>query len=562
MSGVYNNVSAFLKKDGVASSFIEYRGYYGSRDSAGYSERPERRSKQIKRYAVVVGINDYSEAGMGSLSYCVADAEAFYDALLTYCEYDPACITLFSDGQHKAAQRPNRSNILDAVATMADQATTDDSVLFFFAGHGDRNAQDSYLLTPEYRASVMAETSIPMGLVNNYMQQSKARFVMRFFDACHSGRIGARAPVAGPDVKKHLLVEAEGWATLAACKEDQYAHEDPDLGHGIFSYCLIKGLSGEAATSKGEVTIDSLTTYTIDNTIDITKDLGLQQTPVRKGSHAGELILATVRSARSDQIPAVLVKVQETTIEQLRPTPEKIPQFVQDIRTILQEKPLSLDYVASSHTEKLTRGADLVEKVYGWCQEQEREYHEQLQGLVTVTVKRLSIQACPCNLKLAEYIQESKIKQAVALQSTYKNERVESNHWLDPFGYQTKKVLSGITELEGYFTSAVLLTVEPQTAPLMPACAMVIAIIPASFGLYLLRYSCSTLLHSTQREQWDPSTFVVRTLRAIPVADTEGVKILQELQDLYPQFISLFIESCSARHTYLQKIGISGQSLL
>src|SRR5205814_463621 len=99
----------------------------------------------------------------------------------------------------------------------------------------------------------------------------KARFKIRFFDACHSGRIGARTALVGPDIGKHFLIEAEGWATLAACKEDQLAHEDFKLGHGIFSYCLIKGLSGEAATPKQQVTLHSLISYTMTSTIDITK---------------------------------------------------------------------------------------------------------------------------------------------------------------------------------------------------------------------------------------------------------------------------------------------------
>jgi hypothetical protein len=33
-----------------------------------------------KRYAVIVGVNDYSESGIGNVSFCAADAEAFYDA--------------------------------------------------------------------------------------------------------------------------------------------------------------------------------------------------------------------------------------------------------------------------------------------------------------------------------------------------------------------------------------------------------------------------------------------------------------------------------------------------
>src|SRR5579884_2667459 len=75
-----------------------------------------------KRYAVVVGVNDYTEAGIGNLSCCAADAEAFYDALLTYCEYDPANIILFSDGRHKDARQPTRSDILAAITDMAARA--------------------------------------------------------------------------------------------------------------------------------------------------------------------------------------------------------------------------------------------------------------------------------------------------------------------------------------------------------------------------------------------------------------------------------------------------------
>lgn len=104
-----------------------------------------------KRYTVVVGVNDYTEAGIGNLSFCAADAEAFYDALITYCEYDPECVVLFSDGTHEKAKKPERSDILAAISKMASCATENDSVLFFFAGHGTRDTKDSYLLTKEFQ---------------------------------------------------------------------------------------------------------------------------------------------------------------------------------------------------------------------------------------------------------------------------------------------------------------------------------------------------------------------------------------------------------------------------
>ena len=316
----------------------------------------------VKRYAVVVGINDYSGSGIGSLSFCAADAEAFYDALITYCEYDPECVVLFSDGSHEKAKRPERSDILASISRMSSRANEEDSILFFFAGHGTRDTKDSYLLTKDFRKEAVAGTSIPMDMINDYFHQSNAKFVMRFFDACHSGRIGARTAPVGPDIKKHFLVEGKGWATLSACEEDQYAHEDPDLGHGIFSYCLVKGLSGEAATDEQQITFHSLTAYTMTKTIEITNAGGLQQTPVTDEHYSGVLVLATIRSIPTEQVPPALVKVEETTIDQLKPTPEKVPQFIADIRATLQNEPLSLDYVASSQEEKLALGDKLRAK--------------------------------------------------------------------------------------------------------------------------------------------------------------------------------------------------------
>jgi hypothetical protein len=113
-----------------------------------------------------------------------------------------------------------------------------------------------------------------------------------------------------------------------------------------------------------------------------------------------------------------------------------------------------------------------------------------------------SIKDCPLNLQLAEYIQASKIKQAMGLRLTYRTEQVSSKSWpigLGIFNYDTREVLDGISERNGYYASAVELRVMPQV-PLMPVCAMVIAIIPASFGLYLLRYACSTRLDQMQKE--------------------------------------------------------------
>jgi hypothetical protein len=521
---------------------------------------------ESKRYAVVVGVNDYTKSGANDLSFCAADAEAFYDALLTYCEYSPEHIVLFSDGSHQAAQKPLRSDILAAVSDMCTCATGSDSILFFFAGHGTRDASDSYLLTQEFKATIVSETSIPLETINDYFHKSQARLKMRFFDACHSGRMRVRGLPLSPDIKKHLLVKGEGWATLAACKEEQVAYEDADLGHGIFSYCLVKGLAGEAATPEREVTLYSLLTYTIDKTSEITAKRGLPQTPVADNSQAGNQVLVTLPTHPPQQIAPALTKIQETAVNQLEPTPQKIPQFIADLRSVLQAKAGEQDYIAPSQEKKLAHGDELVRQIFRWCEEQREQYREQLQDLATVTVNRQSIRKCPLNTQLATYIEEkSQIKDAVELDVIYRTEtkRVRSGFGITPFfePYHTREVTDGIKEKSGYYESSVMLTVRARET-LLPVCAMVIAVIPATFGLYLLQYSYSTYLGPGREEYWDEDTFAVRILHALSFVDEKNTEVLEDLRDLYPQLLSFSKESWKARKTYLQNIGVSGDSLL
>jgi len=469
---------------------------------------------------------------------------------------------LFSDGKHQAAKEPSRSNILASIHSMCQQATGEDSILFFFAGHGTRDSKDSYLLTQEYRASIVSETSIPMNLVNEYFSQSKSRFKMRFFDACHAGRMGRRSlPLQGPDIKSHFLVDAEGWATLSACKEDQYAHEREDLGHGIFSYFLIKGLSGAAATSKQEVTLDSLKVYVIEQTIELTKQLGIQQIPVSDGLQSGKLVMANSPHISKIEITNALVQIRDINIEQIKPTSNKIPEFVANIRSFLESEMEGQDYVAQSQEAKMIFGEDLVQKIYGYCHDQNILHLEHLKDLATITVERKSIRSCPLNLLLAEYLQESKIANALEWELKYKTEHVYTSLPLSFLTPNTREVMDGIGERRNYYDSAVEIKIGSRKK-LSPIFSMVMAIIPATFGLYLLQYSCSTKLGREQKEYWDDSTFLVRVLHAIPINNEGESQIMVELEDMYAQLISFFLESCQVRGVYLRNIGISGESLI
>jgi uncharacterized membrane protein len=163
-------------------------------------------------------------------------------------------------------------------------------------------------------------------------------------------------------------------------------------------------------------------------------------------------------------------------------------------------------------------------------------------------------------LQLAQYIKESTINSAVEWEFKYKTEYVKASSWFLS-GLNTQQVMDGIGERSGYYDSAVEIKIR-SGGKLLPVCAMVFAIVPATFGLYLLYYSCSTKLGRGQGEYWDDSTFFVRMLQAVPMDDEGTLQIMEKLKDMYAQLISFFSESCEARRVYLRSIGASGEALI
>lgn len=301
------------------------------------------------RYAVVVGIDTYTSSGWPNLRFAASDAEALYDALINYARYEQSHVVLFSDGTHSAAKTPNYTDILSSIRRMCSDASEEDSILLFFAGHGTRDERDSYLLTREARTNVLRESSIAMERVNEYFQTSRAKFKMRFFDACHSGRIGFRGH-RNPDVELHLAVDAEGWATLAACKEDQFAHELEEIQQGIFSFFLVRGLQGDASVDGVKVTLDNLKVYVMDQIIDLTKKLGLEQTPVFAGEQAGSLVLSQVGHPEGASLPQTLAKIEKISVGELEPEPDDTSALLATVRRTLEAQHPSAAYIATNWT--------------------------------------------------------------------------------------------------------------------------------------------------------------------------------------------------------------------
>jgi uncharacterized caspase-like protein len=57
------------------------------------------------------------------------------------------------------------------------------------------------------------------------------------------------------------LARSTGTHWLTASGSEQFAKEFPQIGHGVFTFALLKGLQGAADNGDGQITVNELKAY-------------------------------------------------------------------------------------------------------------------------------------------------------------------------------------------------------------------------------------------------------------------------------------------------------------
>ena len=96
-------------------------------------------------------------------------------------------------------------------------------------------------------------------------------------DACQSGGSVELLAARGAAEEKAIaqLSRSAGIHVMASAGSEQFATEFAELGHGLFTYLLIKALEGDAdgAPKDGKVTIYELKSYLDDQVPEMTRKL-------------------------------------------------------------------------------------------------------------------------------------------------------------------------------------------------------------------------------------------------------------------------------------------------
>jgi uncharacterized caspase-like protein len=236
--------------------------------------------------AVVVGINEYRDERYRNarLHFASSDAQEIA-ALLGHSQtFTSESVVLLQN------EKATRKAVRDSLNTTFTQRSSDSNTIafFYFAGHGMVNPHDKRTSLCCYDVDFTDPEAggIRLNDIYDWLAASSAECVIAIIDACFSGGMVAgsvdhqsASQRAMQAIEALRYPEGKTVVIFAACGSNEEARERKGLGHGIFTYELLRGWRDGAAQEKdGKVYLLGLANFL---TQDLTKYVQKPQITIR-----------------------------------------------------------------------------------------------------------------------------------------------------------------------------------------------------------------------------------------------------------------------------------------
>ena len=255
-----------------------------------FSEQPkESEVVEIqKRWALFVGIGDYSRAQLGCLTTPRSDATQTRKLFLADERYQAQS----ENSRLLHDEEATRDAILSTLGDLVQAASGYDMLLFYFSGHGAQVQGESILVPYDYERVTPVESGLAVNDILVLMKSSKAQTKIVLLDACHSGpdisTTEEQTKDVGEEESKDITAQAmdpafasfvlrsRGMAVMTSCTAQQRSWSYRATGLSAFTFFLLEGLSGYADTARnGYITVSDAFHYT-SNAV---RSWGNQKTP-------------------------------------------------------------------------------------------------------------------------------------------------------------------------------------------------------------------------------------------------------------------------------------------
>jgi WD40 repeat protein/energy-coupling factor transporter ATP-binding protein EcfA2 len=218
-----------------------------------------------KLWIVLVGIDRYLDSNIPDLNYCAKDCEELTEALeIATGQFQQTEIISLYDGGNLL---PERSPIINSIQKFR-LAKPEDTVLFYFSGHGYLDTNNRPVLcVADTRLDNLTETGLKLDLLLNELSQCQAQRQLVWLDACQEREQQSDTQIKQNPTQqlsaalKEQAEKSQNFHAMLSCDKQERSWEIEELQHGLFTFCLIEGLRGKAANSKGQIDADGLFNY-------------------------------------------------------------------------------------------------------------------------------------------------------------------------------------------------------------------------------------------------------------------------------------------------------------
>jgi uncharacterized caspase-like protein len=265
---------------------------------------------ESKRFAMIVGVDQYTDQNISPLKAAANDAHLLSEALQRYAGFPEDNIILLTSSQRDTL-KPTRNNIFAQLTILKTRLPKDGLLFFSFSGHGISLSDLAFLLPSDAQvikdADYLKEAAVSVERLRNMINATGVRQRIVLLDACRNDPLNSRALGDNPmnnayralrfdfETRNH---EIDAYLTLYATRLGEKAFENPDTGYGFFTEAFVDGLKGgpkgETLNPQGEIRLGALIKYVTWRVPEQTQKQGLLQQPWAEsaGINQDELVIA------------------------------------------------------------------------------------------------------------------------------------------------------------------------------------------------------------------------------------------------------------------------------
>jgi len=245
---------------------------------------PKTKMSNPNALAVVIGVENYQY--VPDATYAYNDAEVFREYLSETLGFKKQRIKIATNSK---ATQAEFSKLLGPNGWMARNIVKGKSdIVVYFSGHGISNQKDQSTGILPFDVDPNYAIGLPISKLYSDLSNMGAKSITIYLDACFTGQTRDSKMLIA-DARPIIITPKKGnvpsnMTVFSASSGSQISGALKEKEHGLFTYYLLKGMSGDADTNKDKsIQLNELSSYVSKNVKDQAAINGREQTPELQG---------------------------------------------------------------------------------------------------------------------------------------------------------------------------------------------------------------------------------------------------------------------------------------